>query len=194
MALDWGGLVSGALSIGGQLLQHKAQSAQNKAETNAAKDEAQGVYEGALAQKNELYAQADDLDEMARRAAVAAAQKSFQIQRAGYETASTAISNYAGSGVVAGEGSAGYVPAHIVGAAAEDVYTNVSNANDQIFQIQSQAAADRRQGDTKLASGIEARDTGTASALAAAKAVNQANWANSLLGVGTMASQQGWFD
>jgi hypothetical protein len=194
MAFGWGDAISGVLQIGGQLLSHKAKSDENKQVEKASQAEAEGIYEASLAQKNELYQQASDLDEMARREAIAASRKSYQIQRAGYEAASTALTNYAGSGVVAGEGSAGLVPAHIVGAAAEDVYTNIANANDQIFQIQSQAAANRRQGDTKLAAGLLARDSGSDSATAAAKSINQANWAGTLMGVGSTVSSHGWFD
>ncbi|MCK7435900.1 hypothetical protein [Enterobacter bugandensis] len=189
--MGWGSIISGALSIGGQLLQHKAQKDQAKETEKAAKQEAEGTYEASLAQKQELYQQAQDLEEMARRQSVAASVRSYQIQRAGQETASAAIQNYVGSGVVAGEGSAGLVPAHIVGTAAEDVFTNIMNANDQIFQIQSQAAANRRQGDVKEAAGLLAKQTGTAAAAAAANSMNAANWGSTLLGVSNTAS--GWF-
>ena len=189
--MGWGSIISGALSIGGALLSHKAQKDQAKQAEKAAKQEAEGTYEASLAQKNELYQQAADLEEMAKRQKVAASMRSYQIERAGRESASTAIQQYAGSGVVAGEGSAGIVPAHIVGTAAEDVFTNIMNANDQIYQIQSQAAANRRQGDTKLAAGLLAKESGTAAAAAAANSLNAANWGSTILSVGNTAA--GWF-
>ena len=191
--MGWGSIVSGALSIGGALLQHKSQKDQAKAATKAAKQEAQGTYEASLAQKQELYQQASDLEEMGRRQAVAASLRSYQIERAGREQASTAIQNYAASGVVAGEGSAGIIPAHIVGTAAEDVFTNIMNANDQIAQIQMQAAANRRQGDIKEKAGLLAKKSGTAAAAAAANSLNAANWGSTLLSAGSLASSQGWF-
>lgn len=191
--MGWGSIVSGALSIGGALLQHKSQKDQAKAVEKATKQEAEGTYEASLAQKQELYQQAADLEEMARRQKVAASMRSYQIERAGRETASAAISSFAGSGVVAGEGSAGIVPAHIVGSAAEDAFTNIMNANDQITQIQMQAAANRRQGDTKEAAGLLAKQTGSASAAAAANSLNAANWGSTLLSIGSTASSHGWF-
>lgn len=191
--MGWGSIISGALSIGGSLLQHRSQNDAAKAQAKAAKQEAEGTYEASLAQKAELYQQAQDLEELARRQSVAASVRSYQIQRAGRETASAAISNYAGSGVVAGEGSAGLVPAHIVGQAAEDVWTNIANANDQIFQIQTQAAANRRQGDAKAAAGLLARQTGTAAAAAAANSMNAANWGSTILSIGNTMSSRGWF-
>ncbi|WP_225760227.1 hypothetical protein [Leclercia sp. Marseille-Q4284] len=189
--MGWGSIVSGALSIGGALLQHKSQKDQAKAVAKAGKQEAEGTYEASLAQKQELYQQASDLEEMAQRQKVAASLRSYQIERAGRESASTAIQQYAGSGVVAGEGSAGIVPAHIVGTAAEDVFTNIMNANDQIAQIQAQAAANRRQGNMKEQAGLLAKKSGTASAAAAANSMNAANWGSTLLSVGNQVS--GWF-
>lgn len=191
--MGWGSIISGAVSIGGALLQHKSQKDQAKAVEKATKQEAEGTYEASLAQKEELYQQAADLEVMAQRQKVAASMRSYQIERAGRETASTAISNFAGSGVVAGEGSAGLVPAHIVGTAAEDAFTNIMNANDQITQIQMQAAANRRQGDVKEKAGLLAKETGSAAAASAANSLNAANWGSTLLSVGNTASSHGWF-
>lgn len=189
MGWGFGDIVSGALQIGGAILGHKAEKDKAKTEEKAAKAEANGQYEAAVAMRDELYNQATDLEATAQRQSAAAALRSFQIQRAGKEAAATAISNYAGSGVVAGEGSAGLIPAHIVGRSAEDSYIEIMNSNDQIATIQAQAAANRRQGDVKVQAGLLARDSGTAAAQAASSAINAANWSNSLLQVGNMADR-----
>ena len=189
MSWGLGDIVSGALQIGGAILGHKADKKKAATEEKAAKAEANGQYEAAVAMRDELYAQATDLEATAQRTSAAAALRSFQIERAGRDTAATAIANYAGSGVVVGEGSAAVIPAHIVGRAAEDSYIEIMNSNDQIATIQAQAAANRRQGDVKVKAGLLAKTEGTAAAQAASSAINAANWSNSLLQVGNMADR-----
>lgn len=189
--MGWGigDIVSGVASIGGAILSHHAQSKAADNQEKAQKAEAQGQYAAGLAMRTELYQQASDLEDQAQRVKVASALRSYQIERAGREAAATATAGYASSGVVAGVGSAGLIPAHIVGRAAEDSYIELMNSNDQIATIQAQAAADRRQGDVKYQAGLLAKNTGSASAAAAANALNSANWANSLISVGNMANR-----
>lgn len=189
--MSWGigDVISGVAQIGGAILGHKASSDAAKQQAAAQRAEATGQFEAAKAIRAEMYQQASDLEDQAQRVSAAAAIRSYQIERAGREAAATATANYAGSGVVAGVGSAGLIPAHIVGRAAEDSYIEVMNANDQISTIQAQAAADRRQGEIKYQAGLLAKNTGSASAAAASNALNAANWSNTLLQVGDMTSR-----
>lgn len=189
--MGWGigDVVSGVLQVGGAILGHKSASKAADQEKAARTAEANGQFEAAKAMREELNQQANDLEAQAQRVSAAAAVRSYQIERAGREAAATATAGYAGSGVVAGVGSAGLIPAHIVGRAAEDSYIEIMNANDQISTIQAQAAANRRQGEVKYQAGLLAKNSGSASAAAAASAMNAANWGSTLLQAGNLASK-----
>lgn len=185
-AAPWGDIFSGlgvATTIGSTLYGQHVQSQQNKESKEAAKEAAQAQLMAAQAQHDELYAEAADIEKSAQRVKLAAQLRQGQIRQAGADTASTANSNYAASGVVSGVGSAGVAQRHIGQQAEADAYTTMMNANDNIETLNAQAAANRRRADVVLTSGQYAAKEGTAAAVTAANLINQANWTNTVMGV-----------
>lgn len=139
---SWGDLISTGLQIGGSLLQNHSASTQANAQIAAGKAQQQDYLERAQ----------DDADNAARVRRNAALQAQV-IRQAGSDTAANAFAAYAGSGVIAGQGSAGFIPAHIYGQAESDAFTALAEGNDQAALYEQQQAADTRAAGQYLTAG-----------------------------------------
>jgi len=129
-----GNWIGEALNIGGQAVAGYGQYEAGKQTAQAQSAE------GALKQieYNRLASEA------LQNASTAMQQSAIQqalLRRQGRETAENALSAYAGSGVVAGVGSASYVPSWIMGRAEEDVYEAKREGEAQQSNLTQQAAA-----------------------------------------------------
>ncbi|AOE41235.1 hypothetical protein BEE12_16080 [Pantoea agglomerans] len=138
-----------ALNIGGQAVSGYGQYEAGK-ETAAAQSA-----EGRLKQieYNRL------ADEALQNASTAMQQSAVQqalLRRQGRETAENALSAYAGSGVVAGQGSAAYVPSWIMGRAEEDVYEARREGEAQQQNLTKQAQAYTEAGNQAAKAGATA--------------------------------------
>lgn len=139
---SWGDLISTGLQIGGSLLQNHNANKAAAAQADAGK-----------AQQQDYLERAQDDAENAARARTNAALKASTIRQQGSDTAANAFAAYAGSGVIAGQGSAAFIPAHIYGQAEQDAYVALAEGNDQAALYEQQQAADTRAAGQYLTAG-----------------------------------------
>lgn len=214
---SWTDIIGTGLKVGGSLLSSHAQSQASQAQYQsqvqtadsqliqssaqlraAAAQQQDGVY-----RQIEYNRQAQEARENAARATANAAQKAYLIKRQGRETAENALAGYAASGVVAGEGTAAYVPAFIAGRAGEDAFSAFQEGQDTASQYTKQADAyvnagnqARSASDTAAAGIREQADALTRLAASTRniagqnyKSAKTSNWASLLGSAGNIASQ-----
>ncbi|MGG6196150.1 hypothetical protein ACQV2B_18980 [Pantoea allii] len=216
---SWTDIIGTGLKVGGSLLSNHAQSQASQAQYQnqllsadsqlvqstaqlraAAAEQQDGVYK--QIEYNRLAQEARD---NAARATATAAQKAYLIRRQGKETAENALAGYAASGVVAGTGTAAYVPAFINGRAGEDAFSAFQEGQDSADQYSRQADAyvnagnQARSASDTAATGIREQADALSQLSAATRNIAGQNyqsaktsgWASLLGSAGNIASQ--WF-